>query len=435
MIGTKIFLTTWGATLFIQACTILQGVLVARLLGPVGRGEYAAIILWPSLFAAIGIIGSNITIARTAAKGVESGSLFRTAVVIGVVTATLTSLLCCLALPWLIPQTQRNILFGAQLFVPFILLNHITLNLLSIDQGSGDFNQFNFVRSMLYPVYIGLIIVSWLAGRADAQFLAVALLVANAVAFLYQLGSGLKRHALIGPLYSIKTTFRESLHFGLAGICMPFYQQADKALVLWLLDCQNLGFYTVALSASGVVDSVTSSMGLVAFTAAARTNIGSGFEYLLAVFRISVVLRVVFGILLFVAMGFLLPLVYGGAFGPAIQSARTLIIGSTFAGLANLLEQSMRGQGRAFVGLEGRLAGLVVMVLAGWGLAKTNGLDGVCMAYAVSQLVCLVVIMRRLNQHYSAKGWKHYMPRWNDVWVIWINIKRVVHGFRSRAVA
>ena len=44
-IGTNAFIGTFGTSILIQACGVIQGVIVARLLGPVGRGEYAAVIL------------------------------------------------------------------------------------------------------------------------------------------------------------------------------------------------------------------------------------------------------------------------------------------------------------------------------------------------------------------------------------------------------
>jgi hypothetical protein len=54
---------TFGASVIIQAFTVVQGIIIARLLGPIGRGEYATVILWPNVFAAIGIFGTNVALA------------------------------------------------------------------------------------------------------------------------------------------------------------------------------------------------------------------------------------------------------------------------------------------------------------------------------------------------------------------------------------
>lgn len=423
-IGAQAFIGTFGASVFIQGCTIVQGILIARLLGPVGRGEYAAVILWPSLFAAIGIFGSNIALARTAAKEPAAGDIIRAGLVLGILTSALASLACYISIPYLMPASQDHTISIARIFVLFIPINHIGLNIIAIDQGIGNFRNFNLTRSLIYPIYIAMIVGLWLVRKNNIISFAIALLVANLAVVILRLFLALRKHPIIGKIYSIPKTIKSSLHFGLAGMAMPVYLQADKALILWLLDAENLGFYMVALSASAVLGSVTSSMGAVSFTMSAQAEKGDGFEKVAKTFRISLLLWIIFGAALALLMQILLPLVYGVDFSPAINAARLLIIGSAFAGLANLLEQSVRGQGKAFIGLEGRIAGLVVMAAIGLLLAPLYGLNGVCLAYILCQLTCLSVITWRTNQHYSVKGLSCYIPRWNDVSIL---INRIGH--------
>lgn len=413
-IGTGVFVGTFFTSVFIQTCTIIQGILIARLLGPEGRGEYAAIILWPNLFAAIGIFGSNIALARTAAKENDVAVIVRTGLVLGFLTSAVSSITCFFALPYLMPVSQEHIVSIARLFVLFIPLNHLALNLVAVDQGRGHFKNFNLTRSVLYPVYIVMILVLWFFGKSNVVSITIALVLANLAVVVLRLILAIRQYPVWGKLYSLRKTIKNSLRFGLAGMAMPVYLQADKALILWLLDAKNLGFYTVALSASAVIGSVTSSMGMVSFTVASQANEGDGFEKIAKAFRISFLLWIVFGMALAVLMQILLPLVYGSDFAPSINVARILIIGSAFAGLANLLEQSMRGQGKAFIGLEGRVAGLLVMFLVSLLLAPSFVLIGVCMAYILCQLTCLLVIIWRTNQHYLVNGLSDYIPRWTD---------------------
>src|SRR6266508_5481689 len=46
-----------GASLAVQALNVMTGVLLARALGPAGRGELTAVMLWPTLLAAVGSLG------------------------------------------------------------------------------------------------------------------------------------------------------------------------------------------------------------------------------------------------------------------------------------------------------------------------------------------------------------------------------------------
>lgn len=403
-IGSAAFAGTFAASVFIQLSGVLQGVILARLLGPIGRGEYAAVILWPSFFAAIGILGSNIAISRIAAKGGDLSPVSRSALLASVCTASLSVVACYLAIPWLMPAAETHLVVFAQFVTVFIFINHAGLNLLAVYQGAGNFRLLNITRAMLYPIYLGMLLALWFLGVADVRWAVIALLVANLTVLLARSLLIFHRVPIIGPLYSLKRIASQSVHFGLAGIAYPLYQQADKALLLWYLGAENLGIYMVALSAAGVVGSVTSAAGIVTFTMAARNKRGEGFDRIAEAFRLSLLLWIVFGLALVVILPWILPLVYGAEFSPAIRAAQLLILGSACGGLSNQLEQAMRGQGRAFVGLEGRLVGLIVLAVLGILLSRMYGLEGMCVSFAISQLCCLIVILYRVHSHYGVSA-------------------------------
>ncbi len=414
-VGLNAFVGTFAASMLLQGCTIVQGIILARLLGPSGRGELATVILWPSVFAAIGIFGTNIALARAAATTDRLDSVIRTSIFLAFLSSSISSIACYVCLPYLLPDTGKHLLGLSRLFVLFIPLNHLALNVIAADQGSGNFRRFNFTRVLLNPFYCVFLICLWIYGITSVQWVVTGLLLAHLLPVVARLLLVLKDIPLLGRLYSPILTIRESVRFGLAGAVVPLYLQVDKALILWLLHSDDLGFYTVALSAGSAIGIITNSMGMVAFTIAAQENPGEGFDRIAMSFRISLLLWVLFGCLLAGLMGIVLPFVYGTEFLPAVIPARLLIIGSAIAGLANLLEQSLRGQGKAFIGLEGRVAGLLVMIVSGMLLMNLLGLSGVCLAYILCQLTCLSVIIWRTNQYYAVNSLSCYFPRYADI--------------------
>src|SRR6266536_5676893 len=102
-IGSREFASTLITNVVIQACTVVQGILVARLLGPVGRGQFAAATLWPGLFAAMGGMGVSVALARRAGRAHDLARVIRTGLLLTLLTGTLAAALCTVAIPWLLP--------------------------------------------------------------------------------------------------------------------------------------------------------------------------------------------------------------------------------------------------------------------------------------------------------------------------------------------
>ncbi|MHC4264373.1 MAG: lipopolysaccharide biosynthesis protein [Planctomycetota bacterium] len=416
-IGVRDFAGTFSTSLVIQACTVLQGIIVARLLGPVGKGELAAIILWPTMFAAFGVAGIYIALGKISAKVDEYDSIVRSAILLAIITSAISSIVCYISIPWLIPEGESHLIPLARLFIIVIPLNRLIRNLIAVDQGCANFKHFNLIRATTNPVYIAILLCFWVVGIRSVGWFIIGLLVGHLAAVLLWVAIKVKRqnNLFVGKLFPILKILKQSITFSLAGVFQLLYLHVDKILMLWLLGTRNLGLYTVALSASAVMGSITSSAGMVSFTIAAQNDEGKGFEQLAKTFRISVLLWMIFGGILAAIMSLALPLVFGHDFAEAINPARMLIIGSAFAGLANMLEQAVRGQGKAFIGLEGRLAGLILMTISGIVLAKTLGLAGICLAYIIGQFACLAVLMWRTNHHYSVKTVRPYLPQFNDI--------------------
>lgn len=399
-IGLRVFVGTGVTSVFIQACTVLQGVFLARLLGPTGRGELAAVILWPNIFAGIGSLGTDIVFSRMAARKHDVDTITRTAVLMSLCTAVVATFACFLLLPRLLPAEQANVLPIARLFLLFIPINHLGMNLLAIDQGAGNFRRFNIARMLLYPANLVLILLVWFVGLGGVLPFAAALLAANAMAVMYLLFSVGRSIKFAGTLFSLLRIGAESVRFGIARMVETLYLYADKTLLLWLLNVDELGLYTAAVAASGVINSVATGSGMVTFTIAAGSDDRTGFERVAEIFRAVVLVWLMLGGFLALTMPYLLPLVFGDAFAGAVIPAILLIPASALAGLASLLEQAMRGQGRAFVGVQGRLVGLALMVPVGF-YASTWGIVGVCLAFTTAQCATLAVLIVNTKYHYG----------------------------------
>jgi antigen flippase len=414
-IGSREFASTLITNLVIQACTIVQGILVARLLGPVGRGQFAAAILWPGLFAAMGGMGVGVALARRAGRATDLARVIRTGLLLTLLTGTVVMALCAAAIPWLLPGGDTIVRNAAYAFVPYIIFNHVSLAMIAIDQGAGWFNRMNWTRLIVNPVYLALVIALWLAGIRDVLWFVISLLIATGAVAFFRVAMALWHAPIPGSMEPLKTIFREALPFGFAGLLNPLAASADKALLLYLLGTTQLGFYTVALTAASVVNSLAGAAGTVSFGVSAQAKDREGFDRVARMFRFTAWTWLLAGLAVAVVIPIVLPLLYGAVFRPAIQPAILLIPAAALAGQASILEESMRAQGRAFIGLEARVAGLLVMVAAGWLLVPAFGILGVVFAAIGSQAIVLIVMMFAARWHFHRGLINSLWPRVSDL--------------------
>ncbi len=400
-IGAKDFASTFSTNITIQICTIVQAVFLARLLGPTGRGQFAAAILWPTTFAAIGGMGLDVALARRSATATDLARLARSGILLALCTGTIAMLCCGAALPWLMANVDEVSRSGAWYFLPYVLFNHIALALIAIDQGAGRFREFNLTRLILNPAYLVVVVCLWLSGTHEVRWFLLGLLFANGLVVATRLIFAGRNYSLIGPIEPIPNLIRQALPYGAANLISPLLQTADRALVLYVVGETQLGFYAVAQTASSVLNSLASSAGTVVFAIAAQEHQTGAFERVARMFRFTAWIWLLAGLCLAAAIPILLPLIYGSQYAPAIWPAIALIPGAAFAGQSSILEESMRAQGRAFIGLEARLVGMVVFLLMGWLLAVRCGVLGVTLAYVAAQLTALTIMLVAARLHFS----------------------------------
>jgi O-antigen/teichoic acid export membrane protein len=410
---------TFASSLVVQVCSLLAGVVVARLLGPTGRGQLAAAMLWPTCFAALGLVGVDVAIARRAGRGGDLPALSRTAVVVGAVTAGVSAAIAWLLIPQLLPAQGRDLVplaIGALVLIP---INHIVMSMQAVELGAGRLGLYNASRAVLYPAYLFALAGMWVLQLRSVAWVIAAQLASNAVVLVLLVGSRRKEliqgRTLVEPLAVV----REGLRFGVVTIGNMVHQRIDQILLLWLLPVQDLGLYVVGLSAASVVGSAAGSMAVVCFTHAAQAGPSEGFPIIARDFRRAGILCAGAGLAAIPALPLVLPLFYGQEFARSSHVAMTIVAGSVLAGMAQILDQALRGQGRPYAGLAGRGLAIAVVAAIGSGLTPVLGLLGMAVAFVASQLTYVVVLASSAVSHYRDARWGLLVPRTSDFTELW----------------
>src|SRR5467141_1380425 len=102
----------------ITALGIGNSILLSRWLGPVGRGEIAAAMLWPTLLvylSSMGLIAS--TLYFTALPDSRPQRVFNNAIGLGLILCAITVPIGFLALPWLLKSQNAEVISASRLFL------------------------------------------------------------------------------------------------------------------------------------------------------------------------------------------------------------------------------------------------------------------------------------------------------------------------------
>jgi len=412
-------LITTGANLLMSVLGVFTGVVAARLLGPKGRGELAAIQAWPSALAVLALLGTSEAVLYFCAREPRRRAEYLgAALLIGTVGALVFSLAGFFAMPWLLASQSPAIVWGARVFLFQIWLYLLISMPAEVLRAGGHFVAWNILRICPMLVWVGIFVVAWLTGVRRAVPLASAyiavgwLLLGPAIVLLRRNGFSLARPRRI--------EVAETLKFGLPAVStfMPrmLNLRLDQILMAGLLPPAALGQYVVAVAWSGAGTPLIHGLSSVIVPKlAGRSGEGAaGSELLARAARLGTLVAALLAFALMVLAPMGIPFFFGLRFGESIRAAKILAIAGGVAGLNMVLSEGIRGMGRPASVLRAELAALVVTAGGLWLLLRPLGIYGAALvsliAYAVT--TCWLLFEARMVTGFAIADF--LLPRVED---------------------
>ncbi|MFQ5663093.1 MAG: oligosaccharide flippase family protein [Terriglobia bacterium] len=370
------YLSTLCANLAILLLGTISGVLAARLLGPVGRGELAIITLWPMALAMLGALGMNQAITFFAAREpARRNALFTALLSVAAAQSLFLLAVGYFLLPRLLAPHRPLILHLAQLFLLYIPLAFFSGYLLNLLQGGLHLGAFNFSRMFLAAWYTLLLAVVFLLERPN-----LALIIAGQLAG-YAAATGLNaywvRRRFHPRLAWDPALFKPLLSYGaktqLGAMTTYLNLRLDQLVMSVWLAPEALGLYVVAVTLASPLAVLPSAISMVTLPAAARESPAAARAVIRHSFRTVVLLLAAGAALLFLLVPYLLPFFFGQAFTPATAACRILVVAMVPWGLAHVLYDSLRALNHPLVPAYAELVGngvtivLLYLLLPGFG--------------------------------------------------------------------
>lgn len=389
-----------------MTATNLAGTLVlARALGPEGKGAVGAVLLVAALASYAGSPGlAPASIHAVARLGLPPaavrGNALAAAAVLGLVTA-----IAALALaPHLLARAGPEAVQAGRLVflcTPLALAQDYSLALL---QGLGRYDLFTVGRTLGRALYPALLVALGLAGALSVTTALAAWAVAAPAGLLLLWGlvdrAGAGQPQLRLDLLPRYAGYGLRLHLGTLAELIEL--RLDQLLLVLLLPPAALGQYTLAVTASELLTCLPSALAVVllgspaAGPAAARAAAQRAIRRALAALAAA-------GLLAALAAPWLVTRLLPASFAPAATAFQLLVPGTLALGLGRMLAGALAGQGHPLAAAPARLVSLGLTLVLAPLLIPRLGIAGAAVASTVASsgaALCLLEAGRR------ALGWR-----------------------------
>jgi O-antigen/teichoic acid export membrane protein len=397
----------------LQLIVAASGIIAARMLGVTDRGHLA--LLWV-VTGAIGMLmslGVHTGISFQIASGrspLEVAGRLRRVIALQLLCAFTVAVPVEFALFGGERAQSTASLLAASLVPPlFVLLLHG----IAFVQGARRYHLVQLhrlVQPSLYVVVLGLL-AAFGAGRLDDVTVGWAATMAAGALFAWRQGLGAWWPPRAGAESDAEGSADAVLRFSLRSLFSSFglveHLQADLLVVGLLLSSHDFGLYVAASAFANLPEFLGQSVGYIAYpevSSAAAERRGVVLRRFIVIGGLVVLPVVVVGVL---ALGWLLPFLFGHAFAGAVGPGRILLAGAFAQALRRVAAEGLRGFGSGVSASWAELSFIVVFAAAVAPLSSAHGASGAAVAVLLASVAAagvLVVLSWRARPGRVAAG-------------------------------
>jgi O-antigen/teichoic acid export membrane protein len=388
--------------LAIQAVLVVTGPLLARMLGPDGRGYLAALILWPLVITQLGNLGIPSALTYSIAR---DSSASRALARLGLSFALPQALLLvAFQALWLLlilhgdPHQVRVAGWLTLALVPAMLAQQYGLALL---QGHLRLRLFNGLRLLPWSLYALGVALLFAVGEDSIVPIVAVLLTAFLISGSTCLISGLRFSRGEGT----PTVGRRFLvSFGLRGLLSSLSAvdvlRPDQVVLALFLSPAALGLYVVGLAFTNLPYFVAKSVGLITFPwVASQPEKGEARRTMWSLLWLTTGIALVLVAGLCASAHWLVPFFFGGEFSDAVTVTYIVLPGTVFLSARRVLSEGLKGRGYPLTGTLGELLSLAWAAVALAVFVPLWGIQGAAVALSSSYVVSLLLLVVLAARH------------------------------------
>jgi O-antigen/teichoic acid export membrane protein len=385
---------------------LIISVIVARILGPEGRGLYAVAVTIGAMgvqFGNLGLHASNtyyVARDRSLLPGLVGNTI--------VVSFAFGSL--GIALTWItfffwpnLAPVHDALLILSLIYVPFGLAYLLLQNLLLGLQEVSSYNKIELATKILGVSLLGTIVF---LTEVTVEKVFLAGLVTLIISFVWAFWQ-LKFYLVMAPAPSL-ALFRETIYYGLKAYLAAFFTflviRVDLLMVKYILGAEQTGYYSIAVNMADMVYMLPVITGTILFPKLAAITSQSEKWVLtrrVALFLALLILILASGVALLAEP--VIELLFGKVFVPAVPAFRWLMPGIFVLSVNTIFMNFFASIGMPLITVYSPMIALVINIMLNMKLIPLYGIVGASfssvVAYSMMMILSLIFIYKeRVNR-------------------------------------
>lgn len=412
----------------------ISSIIIARILGPDGKGIYAFVFLVPAIASTIIKMGINsssvyfIGKRRFAVNRIVGNALFYS-----ISSGTLIAVFLLAFVPFINRYYNQNAysiyLYLTIPLIPFLLtIENIYYVLLALRKmillsGFRIIRPFIYVLSLiLFYYFLRLSVYTAITANIIAMF--------SALFFgFYVLIRDRKFTGLVVDKEILKETIKYGAKQHLGTIFQFFNYRVDMLIIAALLTQADLGLYSISVLIAEMVWYLPNSIGQILFTKTS-TEKESANQFTPLICRSIFLITLLICLLLFFISDLIIILLFTSRFSPSAMALKLLLPGVLFLSISKILGSDLAGRGfPQYTSIASGIS-LIVTIVFDLLLIPRFGINGASLASSISYFASSIVIIYLFIRISHVKLYDILILKSDDFKVY----GRIIHSLRDKDI-
>jgi O-antigen/teichoic acid export membrane protein len=389
-------IVTLSASIIAIILALISTILVARVLGPEGKGGYSLLLLIPTMLGYAGNMGLGIANAyfggskKAGWSELASNSLI-SGLVVGTVLAGAFAAYYFAFHPYFLREVESKWLVAALPIVPPSLLTaYFTYSLL----GQKRIRAYNVMQ--VAPAILSVVLVA-IALELNGGVLGVVLTATVGAVF----------SAVLSLLLVLRETritwsfhprlFVDSVRYGMQGhlgsIIQLLNYRLDTLMVAYFMDIAYVGYYSIAVTLAEALFHFPATVGTMIFARTIGLSTDEANQTTPRICRNTLLITLLAALAVFLVSRYVILLLYGSDFLPSVRPLWILLPGIVSLSVYKVLGNEIAGRGKPMINTIATGVSLVVNVSLNLLLIPKWGISGAAFASTVSYTVTAIVTL------------------------------------------